>query len=62
MACALRRDAGLLFMLSLPQGKDKPFFTPWGDVGDVVIVKNAAHVNFTGAKWDDEHHYQWHTG
>ena len=43
------------------QGKDKPHFTPSGDVGDVVVVKNAGHAHFTGKKWENKL-YQWHTG
>ena len=43
------------------QGKDKPHWSPWGDVGDVVLVKNASQVNFTGKKWTDKR-YIWHTG
>ena len=43
------------------QGKDKPTFSPWKDMGDVVVVKNARHVEFTGRKWDQKV-YRWHTG
>ena len=43
------------------QGKDKPTFAPNKDEGDVVIVKNAKHVSFTGKKWDRKL-YRWHTG
>ncbi|KAK9841542.1 hypothetical protein WJX74_007538 [Apatococcus lobatus] len=43
------------------QGKDKPTFAPHKDEGDVVIVKNAQHVSFTGKKWDRKL-YRWHTG
>lgn len=43
------------------QGKDKPHWSPWGDVGDVVVVKNTAHVDFTGKKWTNKL-YRWHTG
>ena len=43
------------------QGKDKPTYTPHLDEGDVVIVKNARHVEFTGKKWDQKL-YRWHTG
>ena len=45
----------------LLQGKDKPTFSPWKDSGDVVVVKNARHVDFTGRKWEQKV-YQWHTG
>jgi large subunit ribosomal protein L13 len=43
------------------QGKDKPTFDNNQDTGDVCIVINAAHANFTGNKWDDKM-YRWHTG
>ena len=45
----------------MPQGKDKPTYAPHKDEGDVVIVKNAQHVSFTGKKWDRKL-YRWHTG
>lgn len=43
------------------QGKDKPTFTPHADNGDVVVVVNARHAEFTGRKWDNKL-YKWHTG
>ena len=48
-------------MLALLQGKDKPTYKPERDGGDIVIVKNARHVEFTGKKWDQKL-YRWHTG
>ncbi|KAK9837291.1 hypothetical protein WJX81_003791 [Elliptochloris bilobata] len=45
----------------LLQGKDKPTFSPWKDTGDVVVVKNARHVEFTGRKWEQKV-YRWHSG
>ena len=42
-------------------GKDKPTYTPNRDEGDVVVVVNAAEVEFTGRKWDQKL-YRWHTG
>lgn len=42
-------------------GKTKPTFTPHVDVGDHVIVVNAARVKLTGKKWDDKVYYR-HTG
>ena len=30
-------------------------------MGDVVVVTNARHVDFTGKKWDQKV-YRWHTG
>lgn len=43
------------------QGKDKPTFAPHADNGDVVVVVNARHVEFTGRKWENKL-YKWHTG
>ncbi len=43
------------------QGKDKPTYSPERDEGDIVVVKNARHVEFTGKKWDQKL-YRWHTG
>jgi len=43
------------------QGKDKPTYTPNKEEGDVVLVTNARHVEFTGKKWDQKV-YRWHTG
>jgi len=34
----------------LLRGKDKPIFTPHVDMGDFVVVINAARVKLTGAK------------
>jgi len=34
----------------LLRGKDKPIFTPHVDMGDFVVVLNAAKVKLTGAK------------
>ena len=44
-----------------PQGKDKVGFAPHLDSGDVVVVKNAKHVVFTGKKWKQKL-YRHHTG
>ena len=35
---------------ALLRGKDKPVFTPHVDMGDFVVVINAAQVKLTGAK------------
>ena len=43
------------------RGKHKPTFTPHMDMGDNVIVINAAKVQLTGKKRTDKVHY-WHTG
>ncbi|MCP4198928.1 MAG: 50S ribosomal protein L13 [Proteobacteria bacterium] len=43
------------------QGKNKPTFTPHVDVGDCVVIVNAAKVKLTGNKLDGKL-YQRHTG
>ncbi len=43
------------------RGKHKPTFTPHMDMGDNVIVINAAKVQITGKKRDQKRYY-WHTG
>lgn len=43
------------------QGKDKPIYNPKKNLGDVVVVINAAHVHLTHDKWDTKE-YRWHTG
>jgi large subunit ribosomal protein L13 len=45
----------------LLRGKHKPTFTPHMDMGDSVIVVNAAKVQMTGNKRADKRYY-WHTG
>ena len=42
-------------------GKHKPGFTPGVEMGDYVIVVNAAHIKVTGNKMDDKMYYR-HTG
>ncbi len=42
-------------------GKHKPTYTPFLDLGDHVIVINAAKVRFTGRKWEQKI-YRYHTG
>ena len=46
------------------RGKHKVTFSPHVDGGDYVVVINAAHVNFTGAKMDTKqyHRYSGHPG
>ncbi len=39
---------------TLLRGKHKPTFTPHLDMGDNVIVINAAKVKLTGRKWDQK--------
>jgi len=44
------------------QGKNKPQYTPHVDVGDYVVVINAAKVKLTGKKLDQKqyhHHSGW---
>jgi large subunit ribosomal protein L13 len=43
------------------RGKHKPQFTPHVDCGDHVVVVNAAKVQLTGNKAEQEVFY-WHTG
>ncbi len=43
------------------QGKHKPVYTPFFDVGDYVIVVNADKVRLTGKKWDQKMLYR-HSG
>ncbi len=43
------------------RGKHKPIYTPSTDVGDFVIVTNAAKAVFTGKKHQDKRYYR-HTG
>jgi large subunit ribosomal protein L13 len=42
-------------------GKNKPSYTPFLDLGDHVIVVNAAKVNLTGRKWEQKL-YRHHSG
>ena len=42
-------------------GKHKPTFTPGVEMGDYVIVLNAAHIQVTGNKLDDKMYYR-HSG
>jgi len=43
------------------KGKHKPSYTPHVDMGDNIIVVNAAKVVFTGKKHEGKL-YHWHTG
>ncbi|GIL08706.1 MAG: 50S ribosomal protein L13 [Chloroflexota bacterium] len=43
------------------RGKNKPTFAPNIDVGDYVIVINAAHIVVTGNRLDDKKYYR-HSG
>jgi len=46
---------------ALLQGKHKPSYSPHLDMGDFVIVTNAANVRVTGNKMEDKIYYR-HTG
>src|SRR3989442_13982962 len=46
---------------SILRGKHKTTFTPHLDVGDHVVVLNAAKVHLTGRKLRDKQ-YRWHSG
>ncbi len=46
---------------SILRGKHKPNFVPFEDVGDFVVVVNAAHVRLTGRKWNTKWYIR-HTG
>jgi len=39
------------------QGKHKPEYTPFVDVGDFVIITNASKVKLTGKKMTEKVHY-----
>jgi len=43
------------------RGKNKPYFTPYIDCGDYIIVTNAKKVKFSSAKADVKNYYR-HTG
>jgi large subunit ribosomal protein L13 len=45
----------------LLQGKHKPTYTPFLDLGDHVVVVNAARVKLTGRK-DEQKIYRQHSG
>jgi large subunit ribosomal protein L13 len=45
----------------LLQGKHKALYTPFQDVGDHVIIVNAARVRLTGRK-EDQKVYRYHSG
>lgn len=41
-------------------GKHKPTYTPGVDMGDEVVVINAAHLSFTQKRLEEKMYY-WHT-
>lgn len=46
---------------TLLRGKHKPEFAPHMDVGDNVVVINAAKIKLTGNKWQQKEYFR-HTG
>ena len=40
------------------RGKDKPYYTPYTDGGDYVIVINAEKIKVTGSKFDNKKYYR----
>lgn len=45
-------------IVTLLRGKHKPYFTPYLDCGDFVIVVNASKVKLTGKKLDNKFYYK----
>ncbi|MDJ1258107.1 MAG: 50S ribosomal protein L13 [Candidatus Midichloria sp.] len=43
------------------RGKHKPYYTPFIDCGDNIVVVNAAQIKLTGKKLEQNKFY-WHTG
>jgi large subunit ribosomal protein L13 len=43
------------------RGKDKPFFTPFFDTGDFIVVINARKIRVTGRKEEQKKYYR-HSG
>lgn len=39
------------------RGKNKPYFVPYMDCGDFVVITNADQINLTGKKWQDKEYY-----
>ncbi len=39
------------------RGKHKPYFVPYMDCGDFVIVTNADKIEMTGDKWNQKEYY-----
>jgi large subunit ribosomal protein L13 len=46
------------------RGKHRPFFTPYADTGDFVVVVNADKIKMTGRKMDQKYyrHYSGYIG
>lgn len=45
----------------LLQGKHKPDFFPYKDMGDFVVVKNIKNLKVTGKKMEQKKYF-WHSG
>jgi large subunit ribosomal protein L13 len=43
------------------RGKNNPFFVPYADTGDFVVVVNAEKILLTGRKWDQKVYFR-HSG
>jgi len=48
-------------IVNLLRGKEKPYYTPHQEIGDYVVVINAAKVEVTGNKRNDKQYYH-HSG
>lgn len=48
-------------LATMLRGKDKPAFTPHADMGDFVVVVNAAKVHMSGKKPENKMYYR-HSG
>lgn len=53
-----RLSADVAVML---RGKNKPYYTPFIDCGDNVVIINAAKIKLTGKK-AEKNKFFWHTG
>ncbi len=43
----------------LLRGKNKPNFVPYKDMGDIVVVKNADKIRFTGNKLENKNYFRF---
>ncbi len=43
----------------LLRGKNKPDFVPYKDMGDIVVVKNADKIRFTGNKLENKKYFRF---
>lgn len=42
-------------------GKHRPYYVPYHDTGDHVVVLNCKQLRFSGRKWEQKHYYR-HSG